>query len=1289
MRIERIDLDGFGHFAGYSLGPFDAPLTLLHGPNEAGKSTLLAAIRAILFGFPSRNAKDHYPPLQGGRHGGRLHIVSAAGERLLIERHQGARGGPVAISNESGTTLPEASLQALLGGHSKAVFEQVFAFTLDELTSDALLKDDEVNGQIYSAGIGAARLPDAIRAVSDQRDAIFTPRGRVHRMAQAGRALEEVQSKLREVERNAGRYAELTGQERQLENAADETARLRETLQAELGQARQFAQAWEPWIELAETERELEQLTVADFPADGIPRLEQFEERARNAGSTAETAHLRLEAARQAADAPIEHEDILEHGVEVSALQSGSDRFRSAVDDLPKRELEQNSQRTQLDDALLALGGDWDIERLEAFRFSNTDESEVERHRLLLDDARTARRTAEERRNDAAAALKAAEPQPGDAELIEQREAITRLERGRPAFADAVAGLPAARAELQAAGREAKRALGELGPDWDAERLEQLNLSIEARGEIGEFADRLRDAGDEATRLRRSAEQGNSLWEEARREEASARDELAEAPQPALDAEAVGERRRTVRAMRDRIRSAEGARQQIETLERQLAAAGGPDAGGLDAGESESRRDWNRIIGGLGVLAGIAILVIGAVLGGDSLAVGLVAGILLAAIGASLFPSRRPARDDADSPIARNARDSLRQAREEEAGIAAQLADGAAALGVERIDEETLNEVEASLDQTADALRGRDDLARRLADCETRRTEREQSSTAAAQAAAAAADAREGIEREWSEWLAQRGLRDSFRPEGASELVGAATVARQALETERRSREQVERMEQAKAQFAAAVEPLAAQFGIRAPGDSAALEAAAVELAERSAAAGQRAADFERATGAANANERDLASAGEREAEAASEWAGWLAERGLGPGLPPDAVLRLSEQVETARARHRELQGTEHRIKGINDIISDYAAKVSALAAPFGIAVNDANPGSIDAATERLIELHGRVSRAAEERQRALERLAEAEQALTEAESDLEAAHGELAALLDRGGALPSGDPGLRADDFRRRAAEFEHRRDVLDRKAALERQLRQLLGSGERHDAAIGRLRSLDQQQIAAQCERIEDLAAQADAEFRDASERLGTVRQQLEDLGGERESSRLRMERERLIEQASGDAREWAKYQLADWLLDETRKKFEAERQPDVVRHAQEFLAAASGGRYRNVQAPLGEQQINVVEAGGAAKTPAQLSRGTREQLYLALRFGLIRELGARTEPLPVVLDEVLVNFDPARAMQAARAFHQLAETHQVLVFTCHPETVERFKSAAGAAGAPSPAVIELRGS
>ena len=198
--------------------------------------------------------------------------------------------------------------------------------------------------------------------------------------------------------------------------------------------------------------------------------------------------------------------------------------------------------------------------------------------------------------------------------------------------------------------------------------------------------------------------------------------------------------------------------------------------------------------------------------------------------------------------------------------------------------------------------------------------------------------------------------------------------------------------------------------------------------------------------------------------------------------------------------------------------------------------------------------------------------------------------------------------------------------------------------------------------------------------------SEEQGAIQQELRSLIDENESSALRMERNSLVEQLQDHAREWARLTLAERLLDAARARFEQERQPGVVRHAQSFFQAITDERYRQVFAPLGERTIRVTDSDGRNKEPAELSRGTREQLFLSLRFGLIRDLGERTEPLPIIVDEVFVNFDPDRALRAASAFVELSRTNQVLVFTCHPEVVVHFQSAAAMAGAQDPEIVEI---
>ena len=163
-------------------------------------------------------------------------------------------------------------------------------------------------------------------------------------------------------------------------------------------------------------------------------------------------------------------------------------------------------------------------------------------------------------------------------------------------------------------------------------------------------------------------------------------------------------------------------------------------------------------------------------------------------------------------------------------------------------------------------------------------------------------------------------------------------------------------------------------------------------------------------------------------------------------------------------------------------------------------------------------------------------------------------------------------------------------------------------------------------------------------------------------------------------------GHARDWAVRTIAESLIRQAQSKLEKERQPDVIRHAERFFLAVTDGAYQGVYSPLGSSEINVMDNAGNIRTSQQLSRGTREQLFLALRFGLILNMGQLSERLPVIVDEALVNFDPTRGTKAAGSFIELAETNQVLVFTCHPQIVEWFVDAAGKRGVGEPEVVRI---
>jgi uncharacterized protein YhaN len=87
MRLRGWRVDGFGLLHDFYVADLPDGLTVILGPDEAGKTPLLAFIQGVLFGFPGgRKRERQYPPLRGGRHGGRL-FIETDGPAWTIERY--------------------------------------------------------------------------------------------------------------------------------------------------------------------------------------------------------------------------------------------------------------------------------------------------------------------------------------------------------------------------------------------------------------------------------------------------------------------------------------------------------------------------------------------------------------------------------------------------------------------------------------------------------------------------------------------------------------------------------------------------------------------------------------------------------------------------------------------------------------------------------------------------------------------------------------------------------------------------------------------------------------------------------------------------------------------------------------------------------------------------------------------------------------------------------------------------------------------------------------------------
>lgn len=144
----------------------------------------------------------------------------------------------------------------------------------------------------------------------------------------------------------------------------------------------------------------------------------------------------------------------------------------------------------------------------------------------------------------------------------------------------------------------------------------------------------------------------------------------------------------------------------------------------------------------------------------------------------------------------------------------------------------------------------------------------------------------------------------------------------------------------------------------------------------------------------------------------------------------------------------------------------------------------------------------------------------------------------------------------------------------------------------------------------------------------------------------------------RQELTEELARRQEEYAALQLARDCLAQADREMQKRFSPALNTQAGAILAALTGGRYDR----LTLSRSFDAAAGDPPRRTLLLSRGTGEQIYLAVRLAVCRLALPQDETAPIVLDDALADFDDARMALALRFLLDLSRERQILLFTCH---------------------------
>lgn len=353
MRVNRLDLTRYGIFTDYSISFGErkqdgSDLHIIYGPNEAGKSTTLAAFLDLLFGIEARSRYGFFHPYSTMRIGGELEINGTSREFVRIKRAQNSLldGGDKPIS--------DGIIQGDLGGIDRASYTTMFSLDDDTLEAggESILASKGDLGQLlFSASAGLSDLGRKLVDLKTEADGFYKFRARGGELSELKTRLADLKNERECIDTIASEYARLVETRDHTATQYDEAIAERGRIQSRLDALRRQLGVLPRLVALRGLRERIKPLAeIPDAPigwGEDFPKLqkEEIELTTRANGIESEIRNISA-----GLDEIIVDDRVLGFAERVSLLADMRARYVTADKDIPERGLEQR-------DADLAISG--------------------------------------------------------------------------------------------------------------------------------------------------------------------------------------------------------------------------------------------------------------------------------------------------------------------------------------------------------------------------------------------------------------------------------------------------------------------------------------------------------------------------------------------------------------------------------------------------------------------------------------------------------------------------------------------------------------------------------------------------------------------------------------------------------------------------------------------------------------------------------------------------------------------------------------------------------------------
>ncbi|MBW1607255.1 MAG: AAA family ATPase [Deltaproteobacteria bacterium] len=229
-------------------------------------------------------------------------------------------------------------------------------------------------------------------------------------------------------------------------------------------------------------------------------------------------------------------------------------------------------------------------------------------------------------------------------------------------------------------------------------------------------------------------------------------------------------------------------------------------------------------------------------------------------------------------------------------------------------------------------------------------------------------------------------------------------------------------------------------------------------------------------------------------------------------------------------------------------------------------------------------------------------------------------------------------------------------------------------LASGKALETFVSEVKEQNPDELQAELERITAEKEELLKTERQLVKDIALANKDLDEIGGESKALEIAEEAEGLSGQIQSDVDQYVRLKLSHMVLAKAMERYRQSNQSPVLSIAGDYFKTMTQGSFAGLRADFDDKGDPVIKAkrpDGKMLALAEMSDGSRDQLFLALRLGGLARYVKANGPMPFIVDDVLVHFDDDRSAAALAALGELAKETQVVFFTHHKHLISLAES------------------